>query len=256
MITRALALNGASKIYIIGRREGPLQETASSVPTNNIIPVVGDVTSKDSLKSIADRIEQEVGYVNLVIANAGVIGPQHRVDPAQVSLEDWVQGFWNHSFEEYQRTFEANVAGVWFTTLAFLSLLDKGNKKGNYPVESQVIATSSIAGFNRRAPGGLPYGQSKAATTHMMKQLSTVLAPYHIRTNVLAPGIFPSEMGDGMIAHYGGKLPEAVVPAGRPGSEEEMGGMVLAMSGRAGGYLNGNVLVIDGGRLATMPGVY
>jgi NAD(P)-dependent dehydrogenase (short-subunit alcohol dehydrogenase family) len=77
---------------------------------------------------------------------------------------------------------------VWYTIIAFLGLLDTGNKKGNVEQKSQVIATSSIGSFNRTVPGGFAYGQSKAATTHMMKQLATSLAPLGIRSNILAPG--------------------------------------------------------------------
>jgi NAD(P)-dependent dehydrogenase (short-subunit alcohol dehydrogenase family) len=71
--------------------------------------------------------------------------------------------------------------------IAFLELLDKGNKK-NGNQRSQVVATSSISGFNRNVPGGFAYGGSKAATTQMMKQFATVLSPYGIRSNVIAPG--------------------------------------------------------------------
>jgi NAD(P)-dependent dehydrogenase (short-subunit alcohol dehydrogenase family) len=53
---------------------------------------------------------------------------------------------------------------------------------------SQVLTTSSIAGFNRMAPSGFAYGQSKAATTHSMEQLASNLAPYKIRCNIFAPG--------------------------------------------------------------------
>ena len=80
--------------------------------------------------------------------------------------------------------------------IAFLGLLDKGNKKGNVEQTSQVIGTSSIGGFNRAVPGGYAYGQSKAATTHLMKQMATGLVPYGIRANVLAPGcrFFPPSL--------------------------------------------------------------
>ena len=77
---------------------------------------------------------------------------------------------------------------MFFSIVAFLKLLDVGNKEANVEQASQVIATSSIAGFNRRITGGYAYGQSKAATTLLMKQMATTLVPYGIRSNVLAPG--------------------------------------------------------------------
>lgn len=90
--------------------------------------------------------------------------------------------------DEMTKTFELNTVAVFSCIMAFLDLLDKGNKKGNLQQKSQIIATSSIAGFNRNAPGGFSYGQSKAATTHLMKQLGTQLVPYDIRCNTIAPG--------------------------------------------------------------------
>jgi NAD(P)-dependent dehydrogenase (short-subunit alcohol dehydrogenase family) len=187
MMARALALNGAHKVYIIGRREAALESAAKSVTTNNIIPIVGDVTSKKSLKSIADRVEKEVGYINVLIANSGIGGPQAKITP-ETTLEDFQRQMWEMDFDDYVNTFSVNTAAVWYTVMAFLMLLDKGNEKGNVEQRSQVIATSSIGGFNRLAPGGYAYGQSKAGTTLMMKQLATALAPYRIRSNAICPG--------------------------------------------------------------------
>lgn len=189
MMARALALNGAHKVYVVGRRRAVLERAAASVSTSNIIPLVGDVTSKEALSSIVSHITSEVGYINLLVANSGILGPQATQKiTAESSIQDFQRAWGEVSFEDYSKTFELNTAGVWFTIVAFLDLLDKGNKKGNVEQKSQVMATSSIGGFNRNVPGGFAYGQSKAATTHMMKQLATNLAPFGIRSNILAPG--------------------------------------------------------------------
>jgi NAD(P)-dependent dehydrogenase (short-subunit alcohol dehydrogenase family) len=191
MMARALALNGAHKVYIIGRRKEVLEKAAQSVNTNNIIPLVGDVTSNETLSSIVSTIQSEVGYINVLIANSGILGPQREKSipiTAESSVADFQKAYGESSFEDYAATFELNTVAVWFTVVAFLGLLDEGNKKGNVEQKSQVIATSSIGGFNRAVPGGFAYGQSKAATTHLMKQLATNLAPFGIRSNTLAPG--------------------------------------------------------------------
>lgn len=65
--------------------------------------------------------------------------------------------------------------------MACLPLLDRGNKVGNLGWSSQVVVTSSIAGFNRKAPGGWAYGQSKAAATHAVKMLAVLLPTWGIR---------------------------------------------------------------------------
>lgn len=189
MMARALALNGAHKVYIIGRRKEVLEAAAASVPTSNIIPLVGDVTSKEALSSLVAAITSEVGYINVLIANSGILGPQKSLPiTGESSIADFQRAYGETSFEDYAATFELNTVAVWFTVMAFLGLLDEGNKRGNVEQKSQVIATSSIGGFNRNVPGGFAYGQSKAATTHLMKQLATQLAPFGIRSNILAPG--------------------------------------------------------------------
>ena len=188
MMAKALALNGAHKVFIIGRRKEKLEATARESPHGNIIPMAGDVTSKDDLKRIASQIEDEVGYINVLIANSGISGPQSLSINPETSLKDFQSALWEQPFDDYNNTFSVNVSAVFFTVVAFLGLLDAGNAKGNVEQTSQVIATSSIAGFNRNTPGGLAYGQSKAATTALMKQLATQLVPYGIRSNTIAPG--------------------------------------------------------------------
>ncbi|KAK3166784.1 hypothetical protein OEA41_009909 [Lepraria neglecta] len=254
MMTEALALNGAYKVYIIGRRREVLDETAKKSPHGNIIPLVGDVTSKDSLQSIVSHIEQDVGYINVLIANSGVQGPADNPISAQKSLEEYQSILWNQSFEDYSNVFSVNVAAVFFSIIAFLKLLDAGNKKGNVEQKSQVIATSSIGGFNRNVPGGYAYGQSKAGTTHLIKQMATQLVPYGIRSNVIVPGLYPSDMAAQLIGD--GVFGRDKIPAERTGTPEDMAGCILYLTSRAGAYCTGNVVVTDGGRLSIMPSTY
>lgn len=89
MMTKAFANNGASKVYIIGRRREVLEEAAR--PYANVVPVVGDVTSKDSLKAIAEQVRQEVGYVNLVVCNSGTYPPAMGVRSRDVEVEEFAR---------------------------------------------------------------------------------------------------------------------------------------------------------------------
>lgn len=72
---RALDANGARVVYIVGRREESLKEVAKSAVNGNIKPLVGDISSKESLAAIAETVRKEQGYINLLYANAGVTGP-------------------------------------------------------------------------------------------------------------------------------------------------------------------------------------
>lgn len=71
MMTKAFALNGASKVFVVGRRKEKLEEAAKVSPYGNIIPVVGDVTSKESLLEVANTVRQEAGHVNFLCCNSG-----------------------------------------------------------------------------------------------------------------------------------------------------------------------------------------
>ncbi|KPM39362.1 hypothetical protein AK830_g7195 [Neonectria ditissima] len=242
MITQALAANGARKIYILGRRLEVLQECASTFP-DIIVPLECDVVSKDSLQKCADVVATEVGFVNLVVCNAGTGGPETTKLNAESTLDEFIESQWQHSVSSFTDTFKINTAGYWYTTLAFLKLLHLGNEKGNIQQKSQVIATCSTLGLSRLAPTGrFAYGQSKAASTHLMKQLSTSLVPYHIRANMIAPGLFPTDMTSVMMSSAGAYNANKVIPEGRAGDSEDMAGVILFLASRAGAYLNGNVL--------------
>ncbi|KAL8992896.1 MAG: hypothetical protein Q9188_007473 [Gyalolechia gomerana] len=254
LITKALAANGASKVYIVGRRKEVLEAAAKESPNGNIIPLVGDVTSKDSLQSIASQVEKDIGYINVLIANSGIGGPQTSTITPRTSLQDYQSALWSLPQEEYERTFAVNVTAVHYTLIAFLHLLHNGNEKNNVQQKSQFIVTSSIGGFNRNVPGGYAYGQSKAAATHLVKQMATQMTPYSIRANAIAPGLYPSEMSAPIIGT--GVTTKDKIPAERVGSEEDMAGCILYLTSRAGAYLNGNVIITDGGRLSIMPSTY
>jgi NAD(P)-dependent dehydrogenase (short-subunit alcohol dehydrogenase family) len=134
-------------------------------------------------------VDAEEGHIDLLIANAGVSGPDLKGLGASPSLNELQDKLWSPSVEAFASTYTVNTAATFFTIVAFLELLDKGNKKRHKAAQrSQVLATSSISGFNRSVPGGFAYGGSKAATTQMMKQFATLLAPFNIRSNIIAPG--------------------------------------------------------------------
>ncbi|PYI08996.1 short chain dehydrogenase/reductase family [Aspergillus sclerotiicarbonarius CBS 121057] len=269
-----LAENGASKVFILGRREESLQETAALSKKDSIIPVRADISSKESLQAAYDTVAAQTDHVNLLIANSGVAGdPTMRPlgpkpDGSSPSLSEIRDHLWSFSMQEVSGVMDVNVTGTYFTVLAFLPLLDAANKKRPAPVENQpaaptaqVIITSSIAAFNRRVAFNVAYNLSKAAVNHLIKILSTTLTPYHIRVNGIAPGLYLSEMTTSSFGFKDsgvtdGSFPKEVVPLTRSGSEQEFAGMVLWMASASGAYINGNITVTDGGRLSTVPCTY
>jgi len=200
-MARALATNGAAKVYLLGRRLEILQEVIKEHPSI-FVPIQCDITSKDSIQSAVDTITAQSGFVNLLVANSGVGGSPARWDPSYTISEARQALFTDNTMEDMTHAFHVNTTGAFFTLTAFLELLDAGNKnaveKGGfgapYPggkepsVQSQVIFTSSVAAFSRHPLSNPAYAGSKAAIMHLTKHSSSAMARYGIRANALAPG--------------------------------------------------------------------
>lgn len=153
------------------------------------------MTSKLDLERIAAQVTSEVGYVNLLVCNAGITGPSFGPGVSvqagsETSIADLQRDLFAVDPAAFAQTFNVNVGGVFFSIAAFLPLLDAGNKttKSGIEQKSQVVVTSSVGGFNRVPVAHYAYGASKAAVTHMAKQFATTFAGYGIRFNVIAPG--------------------------------------------------------------------
>ncbi|KAI0013557.1 short chain dehydrogenase [Xylariaceae sp. FL0662B] len=271
-MAKALAGAGAKKVYILGRRKNTLETAATAHPS--ITPVECDVTAKESLQAAVDFVAKDTGYVNLVIANSGVGGPETRYNPAWSLTELRKKAFEDTSMEEFTQTLHVNVTGAYFTVLAFLELLDAGNKqalKGGFgaptkegsdvpSIQSQAIVISSISAYSRFWLSAPAYSSSKAAIAHLAKHASTNFARFEIRVNALAPGVFPTELAMGLV---GSRDPSTetidnplFIPARRFGSDEEMAGSILYLASRAGAFCNGLILMPDGGKISIMPSEY
>lgn len=202
-MARALAMNGAAKVYILGRRLEVLEAAAKEHAS--IVPIQCDVTSKQDLQAAVDSIKAETGYVNLVVANSGSIGPPVRFNPNHSVSEVRETLFTNFSMEEMNDTLNLNITAAFFTMTAFLELLDAGNANalrggwgkpladgGDVPaIQSQVIFTTSISAFSRHWSSSPPYLTSKVAIMQVAKHASTQLAKFGIRVNAIAPGCKP-----------------------------------------------------------------
>ncbi|RYP38766.1 hypothetical protein DL766_000766 [Monosporascus sp. MC13-8B] len=281
MIARALEANGAI-VYVIGRRKEVLDNAAST--TVRTAPSVTQVHSslaifahkvltiaetrqhtrdrggrdeQGDLSRAAGHLKARHGYVNVVVANSGVAGPSISGFPQDASLSEFRSHLWGWDSDAFTDTYAVNTTAVFSTLVAFLELLDESNKRGNLGQRSQFIATSSIGAYNRTCLSGYAYDSSKAAVVHMVKQLPTGLVPYGIRANVIAPGLYPSEM-TGYHIDMGEKdgWSKQFITEQRPGSIQDIAGVILFLTSKAGAYVNGNVLLTEGGRLGIIPSTY
>ncbi|KAK5630524.1 hypothetical protein RRF57_006239 [Xylaria bambusicola] len=190
-----------------------------------------------------------------------VCAPERRHD---LSTVDGIRDFlWKDEVTDWDDTLRTNVSGVWFPSIALLSLLNKGNERKNVVQSSQIVTIGSIGAFIRILGTSFTYNPSKAAANHLAKMMATNFVQWGIRSNVIAPGIYPSEMsvGRGKLDetnrnHIPMAIPVEEIPMGHVGDEEDMAAAILFLAGTGGKYMNGNVVITDGGRLGISPAVY
>jgi NAD(P)-dependent dehydrogenase (short-subunit alcohol dehydrogenase family) len=195
-------------------------------------PIQGDITDRSSLLEMVEVVRARHGYVDLLVNNAGIARnlyahplPSPNDNPFDLSKPmsppaspspdadiPSIKAFQNVLWEtgrpdEFAETFQTNVTAVYYTTIAFLDLLYQGNARRQrlacLPTSSsrprppyhtsQVLSVSSSGSFRLDSKILSPsYTLSKAACTHLGKLLANLLAPWGIRSNVLAPGVWPS----------------------------------------------------------------
>lgn len=288
----ALARNGASKIFLLGRRLNLLEKAASDIDSKVIIPVQCDVADMSSVTEAVKTIGSHTSYVDVLVNNAGIMGPvAGQIHGLQTVQE--VSDLMLKDLDAWASTFAINTTAVAGVSAAFLPLLDAGNIRRGWPKGrrekqtrkevpegidadddrmSQIITVASIASFNRSVTAGLAYTASKSGAMMVGKSMANFLAPFGIRSNIICPGReyctvistlakrltmytgFPSEMTAGF--NTGDGFPISQIPHGQEGRFENMAGLILSLVGKGGSYYNGDVRVIDGGRLAVMPATF
>ncbi|KAH6614848.1 hypothetical protein C7974DRAFT_320251 [Boeremia exigua] len=288
-ITAALQQNGASKIYIIGRRKNVLDEaiakldSSPSAPKPSVLSAISaDVTDLDSIRAAVAQIERETGYVDVLINNAGVMGPKsgqpiHDAHSIEALRDAMLLGM---DTPAWSQAFEINTQAVVGVSALFLPLLAAANTRRGWASGrvtgtgtprardtaalkelgidhdddrlAHIITVASVASYMRWISAGLAYNATKAATAHLSKILATFLAEWGIRSNLICPGPYPSDMTSANPLAYGTNQ----IPQGRMGNVNDMAGLVLFLVGKAGAYVNGTSQITDGGRIAVFPSTY
>lgn len=215
-----------ANVVIFGRNQATVDQAIETLG-QQAIGVVGDVTSIDDLKRLAEVTQQRFGSVDIVFANAGV-GVFAPID--QVTEVD------------FNNQFDINVKGVYFTVQALLPLINEGGS---------VILTGSAV-HEKGVPTGSLYFATKAAVRSLSRTLAAELAPKGIRVNTLSPGIVrthfadktnvPADEFEGFI-----QMVASQAPLGREGVPQDMANAALFLASNDSSYMTAGDLVIDGG---------
>ena len=228
MIARAYVENGA-KVYISARKVAACEQTAVELSQfGTCIAIPADLSTGEGRATLVNEIKAHEPKLDILVNNAGAA--------------------WGAPLEEfpeagYDKTMDINVKALFMLTRDLLPLL---KASGTADTPARVINIGSIDGLRVPSMTNFPYAASKAAVHHLTRVLAVELGPQYITTNAIAPGLFESKMTEWMLDNFQAEI-EAACPLGRIGSPEDMAGVALYLASRAGAYVNGTVIPVDGG---------
>jgi len=220
------------KVYISARKAAACDAAAAELSKiGECISIPADLSSEEGAKKLGDAIKAREDKVHILVNNAGAT---------------WGAPFEQFPNEAWDKVLSINVKGPFFVTREMMPLLKKA---GTFEDPARIINLGSVAGFGT---GGVAfsYGASKAAVHQMTRNWASQFAADHVTVNAIAPGPFPSKMMAFITDNEESrKALESTIPLKRIGSPEDAAGLAIFLSSRAGAYVTGVVIPLDGGSM-------
>ena len=234
MIAQGFVEMGA-KVYITSRKAEACDATAAELSKlGTCIALPQDISTVDGCKALADQFRQHEDALDILVNNAGAA--------------------WGAPFEEFpeigwDKTMDLNVKSLFFMTQAvYPELKAAAAQRG----PGKVINIASIDGIKVNPWETYAYQASKAAVIHLTRRMAARLVKDNICVSGIAPGAFASEMN--RAARDLGDAVAKMIPAGRIGQDSDMAGTAVFLASRAGDYVVGDTLAVDGGVAYSMIG--
>lgn len=231
-----LARDGAG-VVALGHSQDDADEVADEIRAagGSALPLAADVADASAVREVVERVERELGRLDVVVANAGVNGvwaPLEELEP-----------------EEWESTIATNLTGTFLTVkLALPLLLRQGGA---------VVVVSSINGTRTFSNSGASaYATSKAGQLAFARMIAVELAPRGVRVNVVCPGAIDTEIGDNTEARNTERLgvrteyPDGQIPltGTEPGSSGQVADAIAFLVSDAASHVTGAELYVDGGQ--------
>ncbi len=230
MIARGLLEAGAS-VVISSRKRDDLEATAAELSSlGPCEAIVADVSTPEGAGELARATREIFPSLDILVNNAGAVWG--------APLEEFPASGWD-------RAMHTNVEGVFHLTVGLLAAL-RASASPEDP--ARVINIGSIDGIRTPGVENYSYSASKAAVHMLTRHLARRLAAEHITVNAIAPGPFESKMMAAVLEDPAMRSAiEQSVPLGRIGRPDDVAGLTLFLASRAGAYMTGAVIPLDGG---------
>ncbi len=221
--------------YIAARDQGRAEATAAELSADGgqCFGLAADLGHPDGPAQLIDALKARESRLDILVNNAGANnrGP----------IEDVTARAWDD-------VMDVNLRAPFLLTQQALPLL---RAAASAEVHATVINIGSIGGLHVPNWGAYPYGASKAAIHHLTRALAKSLGADQIRVNAIAPGPFHSRLTD-TTSETVKKSVQTYIPVNRPGEAEDVQGVCVFLASRAGAYVNGSTIALDGGYIAAL----
>jgi NAD(P)-dependent dehydrogenase (short-subunit alcohol dehydrogenase family) len=232
MVARGL-LQAGVRVYISSRKpEAGEAAVAELSQFGKVVSVPADLSSEAECVRLATEVGAREDELHILVNNAGATWGE--------PLETFPESAWD-------KVLDLNLKSPFFLTRAFLPLLQEA---GTSEDPARIINIGSIDGLHVPPMNTYSYSSSKAALHHLTRVLAKELGPKHITVNAVAPGPFESKMMAATLDAFGKEI-AARSPLGRIGRPDDMAGVAVFLSSRAGSYVTGSVIAVDGGIATT-----
>ena len=226
MIVEGFLAAGIERVYITARKGGELHEAAEELG-EKVVPIQGDISTMEGIEELVAAISAKENKLDILVNNAGAA---------------WGADYTEFPEDGWDKVMDLNVKTPFFLTQKLHKLLTAAASPER---PAKVINITSIDGLRLNPQETYAYHASKAGLIYLTRRMAARLIEDNIVMSSIAPGAFASDMN--RVARDQGDEVAKRIPSRRIGTDEDMQGVAIYLASRAGDYVVGETIAVDGG---------